>query len=148
MTHSYDPSSDIDQLDSFLRGERSAVETYDQAIEKLKGEPLVTAQLRLCRDSHARRARMLEAQIRDLGGDPSDDSGLWGTFAKLVEGGAKLFGKTAALEALQEGEKHGVNDYERDVDDLSPGVRAFVEHQLLPEQRRSAMALGTLTMTR
>ncbi|MCB9623109.1 MAG: DUF2383 domain-containing protein [Sandaracinus sp.] len=148
MTHSHDPSSDIDQLDSFLRGERSAVETYDQAIEKLKDEPLVIAQLRLCRDSHARRARMLEAQIRDLGGNPSDDSGLWGTFAKLVEGGAKLFGKTAALEALQEGEKHGVNDYERDADDLSPGVRAFVEHQLLPEQRRSAMALGTLTTAR
>lgn len=148
MTQSNEPSTDINQLDSFLRGERSAVETYDQAIAKLSDEPQVTTQLRICRDSHARRASMLEAQIRHLGGAPSEDSGLWGTFAKLVEGGAKLFGKTAALEALHEGEKHGVNDYERDVDDLSPGIRAFVEQKLLPEQRRSATALDTLTSAR
>jgi hypothetical protein len=39
---------------------------------------------------------MLRSQILRLGGQCDDSSGAWGSFAKLVEGGAKLFGEKAA----------------------------------------------------
>jgi hypothetical protein len=138
---------DIEHLNSFLRGELSAVETYNQAIQKLANEPAVVTSLQQSRGSHMRRAEMLRAEIRRLGGDPADGSGLWGGFAKLVEGGARVFGKKAAVAALEEGEDHGRDDYKRDLDDLSPQVRMFVQSQLVPEQQRTHDALSQLKKT-
>jgi uncharacterized protein (TIGR02284 family) len=135
---------DIDKLNSFLRGELSAVETYDQAIQKLANETAVVASLQQSRTSHLRRAEMLRGEIRRMGGEPADSSGMWGGFAKLVEGGAKMFGKKAAVAALEEGEDHGRDDYIRDLDDLSPQVRAFVQAQLVPEQQRTHDVLSQL----
>lgn len=134
---------DIDQLNSFLRGEISAVETYDQALEKADN---VTARsiLQENRNSHSARVQTLRTEITRLGGDPSDGSGAWGTFAKAVEGGAKLFGESMAISALEEGEDHGVNDYERDYDELSGGARILVTTKLLPEQKRTHAAIERL----
>jgi uncharacterized protein (TIGR02284 family) len=135
----------IRQLNSFLRGELSAVETYNQAIDKLRDEDaVVTEELRFCRDSHQHRVDEIAQEVRRLGGEPSRDSGVWGSFAKLVEGGAKLFGKKAAISALEEGEDHGRNDYERDLNDLSPGCREFVQQKIIPEQMKTHATMSKL----
>lgn len=133
---------DIDQLNSYLKGERSAVETYDQAIEKVEGA--LKLQLRPLRDSHQHRVQKLAARIAMLGGEPADGSGVWGAFAKLVEGGAKVFGSGAAIATLEEGEDHGKKDYARDLDDLTPATRQFVQSELVPEQQRTHDALSAL----
>jgi hypothetical protein len=135
---------DITQLNSFLRGELSAVETYDQAIAKLGDDPAVRGKLDNCRTSHQLRATLLREEIRRRGGEPAEGSGPWGAFAQLVEGGAKLFGKKAALAALEQGEDHGREDYRAELDDLSPELRRFVEGKLLPEQLRTHDALSGL----
>jgi hypothetical protein len=135
--------NDIEQLNSFLRGELSAVETYGQCIDKMK-DGTVIAQLRGLRDSHARRVELITERILMLGGEPSTGSGVWGSFAKLAEGSAKLFGESAAVSALEEGEDHGRDDYQRDVDKLSPAERAFVESQIMPEQQRTHDALSRI----
>lgn len=137
-------SRDLDLMNSFLRGELSAVETYDQALEKLADEPSIAGILRECRDSHARRVSTLKREIARLGGEASDDSGIWGGFAKLVEGGAKAFGKKAAIAALEEGEDHGRDDYQRELRELGPEAREFVESKLLPEQLRTHDELSAL----
>jgi uncharacterized protein (TIGR02284 family) len=137
-------SRDLDLMNSFLRGELSAVETYDQALEKLAGEQSIAGILRECRDSHARRVSMLKREIARLGGEASDDSGVWGGFAKLVEGGAKAFGKKAAIAALEEGEDHGRDDYQRELRELGPEAREFVEGKLVPEQLRTHDELSAL----
>lgn len=142
MTNDY-REDDIDQLNSFLRGEISAVETYDQALEKAKNTTARSI-LQENRNSHQTRAQTLRTEITRLGGDPADGSGAWGTFAKAVQGGAKLFGESAAISALEEGEDHGVNDYQRDYDELSGGARTLVTTQLLPEQRRTHAAIERL----
>ena len=135
----------IKHLNSFLRGELSAVQTYDQAIEKMRQEePTLTEELRACRESHRRRVDELTREVRRLGGEPSTDSGVWGSFAKIVEGGAKLLGKKAAIAALEEGEDHGRNDYERDVNDLDPACRDFVRQKLIPEQLKTHDVLSAL----
>lgn len=140
-------SKDVDQLNSFLRGEMSALETYDQAIEKLKDEPALAETLRNCRTSHDRRVTALKAEVRRLGGEPAEGSGTWGAFAKLVEGGAKVFGKSSAVSALEQGEDHGRDDYSRDLEKLSPAIREFVQRQLQPEQTRTHDALSRLKKT-
>jgi uncharacterized protein (TIGR02284 family) len=138
-----DQSSSVDVLNSFLRGEISAVETYRQALEKVKAAP-VRAQLLDCMQSHTRRADVLRQQITSLGGEPSKSSGVWGTFAKAVEGGAKVLGEKAAVAALEEGEDHGRNDYRQDLEKLDPMTRQFVETRIMPEQERTHSTLSDL----
>jgi len=138
------PSTDVDHLNSFLRGELSAVETYRMAMERLDTDPIITGPLSTCQKSHMDRVSQLSSEITSLGGQPATDSGPWGSFAKLVQGGASVFGKSAALAALEEGEDHGLNDYRRDASELSPSVKQFVEQRLLPEQRRTHDTLSEL----
>jgi uncharacterized protein (TIGR02284 family) len=136
---------DVDQLNSFLRGEISAVETYDQAIEKVQ-ERSVVSTLHELRAAHQDRVALLRDEVRRRGGEPSEGSGLWGGFARLVEGGAKLFGTDAAIAALEEGEDHGRDDYRRalDDDDLGSDVRRLVESRLLPAQLRTHDVMSRL----
>ena len=135
---------DVKQLNSFLRGEISAVETYDQALKKLADEPEMAAPLETCRTSHQRRVELLRSEVQRRGGKPAEGSGVWGGCANLVEGGAKVFGKGAAIAALEEGEDHGRDDYQRDLDDMSPAARDFVQTQLIPEQLRTHDTISAL----
>jgi hypothetical protein len=136
----------VDKLNSFLRGELSAVETYRQAIEKLADKP-EAPMLNDCMRSHEMRAQLLAEEIRRRGGEPAQGSGPWGAFAKLVEGGATAFGEKAAIAALEEGEDHGRNDYQRDADELEADAQSFVRTQLVPEQLRTHQAMSTLKKT-
>jgi uncharacterized protein (TIGR02284 family) len=133
----------VDVLNSFLRGEISAVETYRQALEKVEKAQLAS-QLQDCMQSHKQRVTLLSEQIRTLGGTPSTSSGVWGAFAKAVEGGATTFGEKAAIAALEEGEDHGRNDYRRDVDKLDASSRLIIQERVLPEQQRTHDTLSAL----
>ncbi len=135
--------TDIDQLNKFLRGEMSAVETYEQALEKAD-DPRALMILEENKKSHVARVELLVKEVRRLGGEPADSSGAWGAFARAVEGGAKLFGESAAVAALEEGEDHGLSDYREDHDDLSLGARQLVRGTLVPEQQRTHDALARL----
>jgi len=139
-------TSSVDKLNSFLRGEISAVETYRQAIEKLQDKPEVNT-LNDCMRSHEQRVVWLTEEVRRRGGDPARGSGPWGTFAKLVEGSAATLGEKAAIAALEEGEDHGRDDYMRDVAELDPEARTFVEQTIVPEQLRTHRAMSTLKRT-
>lgn len=132
----YTDEKDAEQLNSFLRGELAAVATYEQCIVKVT-EPSIKAQLQSLQASHSRRAEALRARIINLGEQPADDAGVWGSVAQLLEGGAKMFGEKAAVSVLEEGEDHGLKDYQRDVERLSPLQRRFVESEVLPEQMRT-----------
>src|SRR5690349_21868968 len=123
----------VNHLNSLLRGEISAVETYRQALSKLDRVAFRNT-LEDCARSHETRVQLLRSEVLRRGGEPAEGSGAWGSFAKLVEGAATAFGDKAAVAALEEGEDHGRNDYKRELDSLDPTARQFVQSQLLPEQ--------------
>ena len=133
----------IDTLNSFLRGEISAVETYRQAIDRLTDNPL-RYQLKSSLDSHLGRTEALRLRIQELGGSPSTGSGVWGAFARLIEGSAVMLGEKATIAVLEEGEDHGKNDYKRDIDQLDYETRAWFESRILPEQQRTHDQLSAL----
>jgi hypothetical protein len=137
----------VDTLNSILRGEISAVETYDQAIEKLEDDPSVAESLRLCRTSHEQRVALLREEIARRGAEPASGSGPWGAFAKLVEGGAKAFGKKAAIAVLEEGEDHGLKQYRDDLPKLDGPTRIDLEQRLMDEQRETHRAMSMLKHT-
>jgi uncharacterized protein (TIGR02284 family) len=127
----------VDQLNSLLRGEISAVETYQQAIEKVGDEHASdAAALRAIAQEHGEDARALREAIEQLGGEADDSSGAWGAWAKTVQGVAKLFGDASALKALKEGEEHGLKDYEEAIDDVDSVSRALIVSRLIPNQKR------------
>lgn len=134
---------EIEQLNSFLRGEISAVETYRQAIDRLGSLP-EAAELRDCMRSHEHRVMRLREEIARRNGKPAESSGTWGAFVKLIEAGASAFGPKAAIAALEEGEDHGRNDYQRDLASMSREGRILVEQYLLPEQLRTHAVISRL----
>ena len=139
-TTTHGKSSTIDQLNSFLRGELAAVESYRMALDRLN-ETDHRATLVQCSRSHAERARMLTDAILARGGDPAPSSGAWGSLVRTLERGATVFGESTAVALLEEGEDHGRDDYLRDLDKLEPTARQLVEFSILPEQRRTHEAL-------
>jgi small-conductance mechanosensitive channel len=137
----------VEALSSLLRGEMSAVETYDQALQKLTGDAAIAPELERCRSSHQSRVDMLRNEVARFGGQPPAGSGPWGAFARLVEGGAKLFGKKAAIAALEEGEDHGLKQYREDLAKLDTSVRSTLESRLLSEQEQTHRLMSNLKHT-
>jgi demethoxyubiquinone hydroxylase (CLK1/Coq7/Cat5 family) len=124
-------------LDSLLRGEMSAIETYRMAIEKLAGsnDP-VAAQLQGIQRDHRDAADALWHYLERKGERPSEGSGAWGAFAKAVEGTATLLGNKAALKALKEGEEHGLKEHEEALDDdaISPELGSLLRTFVIRQQ--------------
>ncbi|MDB5323133.1 MAG: uncharacterized protein JWN40_4764 [Phycisphaerales bacterium] len=136
------PSSDdaVRQLNSLLRGEISAVETYRMAIDKVADSDQIAMDnvsiLREIESEHSEAAQQLRQRIQQLGGHPSDSSGAWGAWAQTVQGTMNLFGDTTALKGLKEGEEHGLKDYEEALDDVDAGSRQLIASELIPRQQR------------
>lgn len=106
---------DADDLNKCLRSELSAIETYQQALEKNRqqyGTEPQFQQLSRMLQEHEDAAARLRTLVQQHGGRPSTDSGAWGAWSKTVMGAAKLFGDKAALKALKEGEESELNDYQ------------------------------------
>lgn len=141
-----DAKSDIKQLNSFLKDELSAVETYQQCIEKIE-KPQIASTLADLQRSHEKRVQLLRQRVQELGGEPETSSGTWGAFAKLIEGGAKMFGEKSAISALEEGEDRGKENYEGSNDKLSPTMQAFINAEILPEHHHSHDELNRLKST-
>ncbi|MEJ7734540.1 MAG: DUF2383 domain-containing protein [Polyangiaceae bacterium] len=132
--HTGEPVEAVANLNECLRGELSAVESYELALTAANDLEVVRV-LRQLRDHHEQRVLSLRDCIREHGGQPVESSGAWGVFARLVQRGADLFGDRAATRALEEGEAHGLEVYEKQAQDFHPDVRALVERELLPAQR-------------
>ena len=138
----------VDDLNKCVRSELSAIETYEQALEKHREEygrrPEFEQLSQMARD-HRQALTVLRTLVQQKGGTPSQDSGAWGAWSKIVMGTAKLFGDTAALKALKEGEESGLKEYQAILDD--PSVGADVKNVIsanIANQRRHITQLDTL----
>lgn len=133
-----------DTLNGLRRGELAAVETYQQALTKFGQEPM-GIDLRAVQADHQHAAEALGAHIAQRGGSPAASAGVWGMWAKAVEGAAKLFGAAAAFRALKEGEEQGIDDYQKALDDehLDPECRDLIR-ALLPQTRAHVALLDRL----
>ena len=136
---------DLETLNSFLRGEISAVETYRQAIGHVSDAR--RSELEACLQDHEYRVTALRERITGLGGQPTQSSGVWGVFSKLVQAGADVLGEKTAIQALEQGEDHGLADYQRDADKTHGDARRFVKMTLLPAQKRTHERMSRLKKT-
>lgn len=110
-------TTDVKVLNSLLRGEMAALDIYRQAIEKIDERGVGAAELHALLRDHRDAADALWHHIEQHSGQPSEGAGPWGTFAKAVEGTAKLLGDAATLKALKESEEHGLKEYREALED-------------------------------
>ena len=136
---------DTDALNELLRGEISAVETYDQALGKLSGKPAAEPLQRI-RSEHVRVVGELKHQITQQGGEPRTSSGPWGVFANAVTGAAKLLGPETVLAALKKGEQHGIKEYEEVLsrDKVSESCKAMIRTKYLTKCHQHCTELDAL----
>lgn len=137
-------NTSVDQLNSFLRGELSAVETYRMALDKLDKTSFARMQLQSCMGSHQQRVDILKGKITELGGTPADGSGAWGVFAQAVQGVSDVLGDKVAISALESGEEHGLADYRQDMTKLEGDARQLIVEQLLPKQEETHRTISSL----
>jgi uncharacterized protein (TIGR02284 family) len=145
------PQSDfslvVARLNSLLRGEISAAETYRNVLKHI-AEGTHAQNTELLRDiqmEHSSSCQSLRDRIRELGGEASDDSGVWGIWAQAVQGTLTLFGGDAGgLRALLEGEEHGVKDYESALDELDPTSAQMIVNQFVPAQKKHITVLNQM----
>ncbi|HEY9679312.1 MAG TPA: PA2169 family four-helix-bundle protein [Drouetiella sp.] len=115
-----------DKLNGLLKGEISAVETYRQALEKVQ-DPSIVTELQCAHSCHSARVADITRKVQEFGGTPAEGSGAWGAFAKMMEGGAKMFGEKACIAVLEEGEDKGLSDYQKLLEDSDPAVQAAAQ---------------------
>jgi len=146
-TNMGDTGETVRQLNSLLRGEISAAETYRMAIDKVADTDASGANaglLREIQEEHGRAAQEIRDLIQELGGEASDSSGAWGAWAKTVQGTMNLFGDASSLKALKEGEEHGLKDYQESLDGVDPSSKQLINNQLIPAQQRHINLLDQL----
>src|SRR5579872_3366281 len=69
-------TTNVDRLNSLLRGEISATETYTQAVQKFSGQP-EEMEIRRMRDEHRDACNALRHHIHQHGATPDTHSGSW-----------------------------------------------------------------------
>ena len=99
------------EMEGLIKGERSAVETYRQVLEKYGTDPRLD-KLREFSVDHKNAVRDLTAGAKVHDVDIPETSGAWGSWAKIFTGAAKKVGEPTALKALRDGEEHGLKLYQ------------------------------------
>jgi hypothetical protein len=138
----------IKSIEKFLKNEIAATETYQQVLDNLKKEVELgeSEALTPMLAAHKEAVANLEALNSRLEGEPTEGSGIWGAWAKMLVGTANLLGKESVLKALLEGEKTGAEDYKSALEntDLLADIRTLIVSTLLPAQHAHIAALEGL----
>jgi hypothetical protein len=143
-THMRRDDATVATLNELLRGELSAVETYDKALPAVEDKPSLRGDLQECRTSHELRVAKIRRAILEVGGEPVHASGAWGVFAKTVARGARALGWKTVILTLEEGEDLGLTEYRESLPRLDESLRELVSTQLVPEQRYTHGVMAAL----
>lgn len=140
---------DIEILNKLLKNELLATEAYQQALNTLqKAVGMVDCDyITPIHEEHKNAVSNLQTQIRERVGIPCENLGSWtGTWAEIIITNVDTLGKEVALNALREGEKSGLADYEVALrsPSLPLDIRFLLEKKLLPVQQEHIRTLDLL----
>lgn len=133
-------------IDSICRGEISAIEAYEQVIEKLDKSVEIKKMIKDFYSDHKYALQFWKAQSLKNDHDPQDSSGVWGKTVEAIVGMSKIFGEVAALKALLEGEEHGLKEYQSMLESpvLTQEQRDEIIEKFIPCQKRHIHRLDSL----
>ncbi len=131
----------IEEFNTLLSGEISAVDTYTLAMEHVKDADVRQALLK-CQMSHADRVAKLTAEIRALDGIPGKTSGIWGGFEAMTQNSASTEQDALAIMELAEAER--LVQYEAQQKLVGEYVRNVITNELLPAQHETHLIVSTM----
>lgn len=133
------------KMQEAIRGQRAAVETYKQVMQKV-GDDANFDSLREVSSDHIRATQYLVNEAKEAGAEIPEDSGAWGAWAKFSTGVAKTFGDTASLKMLREGEIYGKKMFQdiAEDDDVHPMLREKARNYFIPLQTRHIECIDRL----
>lgn len=151
------PQATLDALIVQCRGEIAAVETYERALKKFAGQPEEPI-LQEILDEHEDAVAKLRTIIEQFGGKIPHESGAWGSIANAVHALTAMVNDEVPLQVLQQGEKVGIDGYEKALadanlpDDYKPLLsdllaRGGRHHARLQELRDHILETPTRPMT-
>lgn len=138
----------INELNTVLKGEQMAIDSYSRFIEEIKDEN-IKDELRRIKDDHKKHAAALAGHIRALGGKADSGTGLAGIMAgakQLVQG----IGTTdiKVLQSAYDGEDKGIGMTEEvikgDLDDQSRDLVMGILSEDHDHLKNMAMMIGKI----
>jgi len=135
----------IDNMQSALRGEISAVEACEKVLKALDSSP-ERIRLQEFIDDHKMARDYWAKEVNSEMVTPEDDSGVWGLFVKSFTGSATLFGNSTALAALKRGVEYGHNFYKDMLEDttLDPAHRNMIKNTFIPRQQKQLISVEAM----
>ena len=133
-------------LNSLLRGELSAIESYEYALNRFEGESQEFALHRIAKN-HRHAAAALRWQVLAQGGEPTRESRPWEYFNSIKPGTPASERFRDVLVALRRGEEYAMEAVKETANSELPSEDCFrmLVDQLLPQTRAHLSALEHLT---
>jgi hypothetical protein len=136
---------EVDTLNTLLRCQLAAVESYDRALHRFEDSHILS-DLQTIREEHAQAQNLLREKVVELGGEPAAPTGPWGACAAALSEESNDLGPATALAALRQGEEHSLNEFEDTLrhDDLNGDFKNLIRSKLLPTGRKHVAELNRL----
>lgn len=137
-----------DDIDEIIRGEISAVDAYEQVMDKVTEDP-EAFRLNQFKLDHENAVQFWKKEARANGRVPETSSRVWGTVVEAFVGSSKLIGEETALKALRTGEEHGLSNYEKmlESDRLSNFQKSEIRNTFIPRQQRHIESINAILKT-
>jgi hypothetical protein len=124
---------DLGVLQDFCKEELAAAQTYEKALTLPVLAPHLDV-LERCYASHKNRAAELAERIANLGGEPPNAPGVWGSLLPSLATAAAALSEKLAISLLEESEGRGQRRYRDQLPALEPPNQSFVTERIQPAQ--------------
>jgi bacterioferritin len=136
---------DIKELNTALKGEHMAIESFDYYIQDAKNQD-AKKNLMGMQQQHQFHAMQLSERIEQLGGNPVNTSGMIGVMAEIKNKVApKKYIDNNMIKSAVQGEEMGIQAYSEIVANLSDASNQRLAEELMIENIRIVEKLNQMT---
>jgi bacterioferritin len=137
-------NSDVKQLNTALKGEHMAIESFDHYINDAK-ETDTKKKLMDMQQQHQFHAIQLSERIQQLGGNPTHTSGVAGVMAEVKHTiSPKKYIDNSIIKTAVEGEEIGIQAYGEIMANLSDAANQKLAEEMLIENVRIVEKLNEM----
>lgn len=132
-------------LNTLLRGEIAAVNSYDLARKKFATDAAIKTIDKIL-FNHKSNVDFLKKKIFSKNETPSTNTGAWGLAVELIIKSTKFLGETPLIMALREGEDLGLKDYKYFLSSNVPENKSIhvIKNQIIPNTENNILLLNKL----
>jgi rubrerythrin len=137
-------NNDIKELNTALKGEHMAIESFDYYVQDAKDEE-TRKKLMDLQQQHQFHAIQLSERIQQLGGNPVNSSGVTGIMAEIKNKVTpKKYVDNSMIKSIVQGEELGIQAYGEIMANLKDGANQKLAEEMLIESVRIVQKLNQM----